>query len=74
KTTLEGFFNQEFKEDSNLSDGFYSETTSNTKATEINHFFTDSYDFIPEFNTYSDFSVFHFEIITMSIQAVIEAI
>ena len=34
RTTLESFLNLEFKEDPNISDGFYSETASNIESTE----------------------------------------
>ena len=34
RTTLEGFHNLEFGEDSNISDGHYSETASNIETTE----------------------------------------
>jgi len=74
KILVEKFINQEFKEESNPSEGLYSETTSDTKATEVNYILTGNNTFISEFNTYPDYSIINYEITNMTTQQVIDAI
>jgi len=74
KILVEKFINQEFKEESNPSEGLYSETTSDTKTTEVNYILTGNNTFISEFNTYPDYSIINYEITNMTTQQVIDAI
>jgi len=74
KILVEKFINQEFKEESNPSEGLYSETTSDTETTEVNYILTGNNIFISEFNTYPDYSIINYEITNMTTQQVIDAI
>ena len=74
KILVEKFINQEFKEESNPSEGLYSETTSDTETTEVNYILTGNNTFISEFNTYPDYSIINYEITNMTTQQVIDAI
>jgi hypothetical protein len=74
KILVEKFINQEFKEESNSSEGLYSEIISDTEATEINYILTGNNIFIPKFNTYPDYSLINYEVTNMIIQQVIDII